>query len=101
MRQGASIRNRRLIALSILLVGMVVAIAIAAELAPTLLPVGDRIAGDGRSIVGPVALAGLIITVALITLFHRAEFAGAVRLQAPEMKGRRLACSWSGRCWPP
>src|SRR3981081_2699947 len=32
---------------------------------------------------GPVALIGLIITVALITLFHRAEFAGAARLEAP------------------
>jgi Na+/H+ antiporter NhaD/arsenite permease-like protein len=32
---------------------------------------------------GPVALVGLIITVALIALFHRAEFAGAARLEAP------------------
>jgi Na+/H+ antiporter NhaD/arsenite permease-like protein len=34
----------------------------------------------------PVALVGLIITVALIALFHRAEFAGALRLEAPEIK---------------
>ncbi|MDQ6702500.1 MAG: anion transporter [Pseudomonadota bacterium] len=34
----------------------------------------------------PVALAGLIITVVLIALFHRAEFAGAARLQAPRPK---------------
>ena len=32
---------------------------------------------------GPVALLGLIVTVALIALFHRAEFAGAAQLQAP------------------
>ena len=35
---------------------------------------------------GPVALAGLIVTVALIALFHRAEFAGAARLEAPPSK---------------
>src|SRR6202790_860686 len=35
---------------------------------------------------GPVALAGLIVTVALIALFHRAEFAGAARLEAPPPK---------------
>jgi Na+/H+ antiporter NhaD/arsenite permease-like protein len=34
---------------------------------------------------GPVALVGLIITAALIALFHRAEFtAGAARLEAPQ-----------------
>jgi Na+/H+ antiporter NhaD/arsenite permease-like protein len=35
---------------------------------------------------GPVALAGLIVTVALIALLHRAEFAGAAQLQAPPPK---------------
>ena len=35
---------------------------------------------------GPVALVGLIITVALIALFHRAEFHGAPRLDAPQPK---------------
>jgi Na+/H+ antiporter NhaD/arsenite permease-like protein len=35
---------------------------------------------------GPVALVGLIITVALITLFHRAEFAGVAQLEAPRPK---------------
>src|SRR5712672_762138 len=34
----------------------------------------------------PVALIGLIITVALIALFHRAEFTGAARLEAPSPK---------------
>src|SRR6202030_638606 len=32
---------------------------------------------------GPVALVGLIATAALIALFHRAEFSGAARLEAP------------------
>jgi Na+/H+ antiporter NhaD/arsenite permease-like protein len=35
---------------------------------------------------GPVALVGLILTVALIALFHRAEFAGDTRLEAPRPK---------------
>jgi Na+/H+ antiporter NhaD/arsenite permease-like protein len=35
---------------------------------------------------GPVALVGLIVTVALVALFHRAEFAGAARLEAPPPK---------------
>src|SRR6202047_4843302 len=34
----------------------------------------------------PVALVGLIITVALIALFHRAEFTAAPRLEAPRQK---------------
>jgi len=34
----------------------------------------------------PVSLVGLIVTVALIALFHRAEFAGAARLEAPRPK---------------
>ncbi|MGA2795564.1 MAG: SLC13 family permease, partial [Roseiarcus sp.] len=33
---------------------------------------------------GPVALVGLIVTVALVALFHREEFAGAARLEAPQ-----------------
>jgi Na+/H+ antiporter NhaD/arsenite permease-like protein len=35
---------------------------------------------------GPVALVGLIITMALIALFHRAEFGGEARLEAPPPK---------------
>lgn len=35
---------------------------------------------------GPVALVGLAVTAALIALFHRGEFAGADRLQAPPHK---------------
>ena len=37
---------------------------------------------------GPVALAGLVVTVLLVALFHRAEFAGSARLRAPEPKIR-------------
>jgi Na+/H+ antiporter NhaD/arsenite permease-like protein len=32
---------------------------------------------------GPIALVGLIVTVALIALFHRTEFTGSLRLEAP------------------
>jgi Na+/H+ antiporter NhaD/arsenite permease-like protein len=41
---------------------------------------------------GPVALVGLIVTVALIALFHRAEFAGAARLEAapPRVDANRV-----------
>jgi Na+/H+ antiporter NhaD/arsenite permease-like protein len=65
MRQEASNRRRWLIALSILLVGVVVAIAIAAALAPTLLPVGDRIAGDGRSVAAGVIFVGSYLALAI------------------------------------
>src|ERR1700747_3386183 len=34
----------------------------------------------------PVALAGLVVTLALIALFHRDEFTGAVHRQKPETK---------------
>ncbi len=42
-------------------------------------------------VLGPVALVGLIITVALIALFHRSEFADAPRLEAsqPEVNANR------------
>jgi Na+/H+ antiporter NhaD/arsenite permease-like protein len=41
---------------------------------------------------GPVALVGLTITVALIALFHRAEFAGTARLEArpPKVDSNRV-----------
>lgn len=35
---------------------------------------------------GPVAVVGLIMTVALIAIFHRAEFAGATRFETPPPK---------------
>jgi Na+/H+ antiporter NhaD/arsenite permease-like protein len=41
---------------------------------------------------GPVALAGLLVTVALIALLHRAEFAGDARLEAqpPKVDANRV-----------
>jgi protein-S-isoprenylcysteine O-methyltransferase Ste14 len=50
-------RSRWLVALSILLVGLVVVIAIAAALAPALL--SARIGGEGRSVAGGVIFATL------------------------------------------
>src|SRR6202162_4777793 len=43
-------------------------------------------------VLGPVALIGLIVTVALIALFHRAEFAGTARLEAqpPKVDANRV-----------
>ncbi len=37
---------------------------------------------------GPIALVGLVVTVALVALFHRNEFADATRLEAPRPKIR-------------
>ena len=56
MCHRSSNRSRWVVALSILPVGLVVVIAIAAALAPTLLPAGDRMGGEGRSVA-----AGVII----------------------------------------
>jgi Na+/H+ antiporter NhaD/arsenite permease-like protein len=38
------------------------------------------------SALGPIALAGLFVTAALIAVFHHAEFAGGARLEAPPLK---------------
>src|SRR5271155_6267869 len=65
MRHKASIRSRRPAGLRILLVGLVVAVAIAAALAPTLLPVGDRIVGDGRSVAASVIFVGSYLALAI------------------------------------
>jgi Na+/H+ antiporter NhaD/arsenite permease-like protein len=37
---------------------------------------------------GPIALIGLVVTVVLITLFHRDEFADTAKLEAPQQKIR-------------
>src|ERR1700676_1094205 len=58
MRYRASNRSRWLVALSILLVALVVVIAIGAALAPTLLPAGDRIGGEGRSVAAGIIFVG-------------------------------------------
>ena len=61
----ASNRSRWPVALSVLLVGLVVVIAIAAALAPTLLPVGDRIGGEGRSVAAGVIFVGSYLALAI------------------------------------
>jgi Na+/H+ antiporter NhaD/arsenite permease-like protein len=65
MRPRASNRNRWLVASSVLLVGLVVVIAMAAALAPTLLPAGDRIGGEGRSVAAGVIFVGSYLALAI------------------------------------
>jgi Na+/H+ antiporter NhaD/arsenite permease-like protein len=65
MRQEAANRSRWPIALSVLVVGIVVAIAIAAALAPALLPIGDRMAVDGRSVAAGVIFVGSYLALAI------------------------------------
>src|ERR1035441_7666218 len=62
---GASRRSRWPGALSILLVGLVVVIAIAAAVAPSLLPIGDRLGGDGRSVAAGVIFVGSYLALAI------------------------------------
>jgi hypothetical protein len=50
---------------SVLVVGLVVAIAIAAALAPTLLPSGDRIGWEGRSVAAGVIFVGSYLALAI------------------------------------
>jgi Na+/H+ antiporter NhaD/arsenite permease-like protein len=57
-------RSRWLVALSFLLVGLVVVIAMAAALAPRLFPAGDRISVDGRSVAAGVIFAGSYLALA-------------------------------------
>ena len=65
MSHSSSKRSRWLVALSVLLVGLVVVIAIAAALAPTLLPVGDRIGGEGRGVAAGVIFIGSYLALAI------------------------------------
>jgi uncharacterized membrane protein len=51
-------RSRWLVAFSVSLAGLVVAIAIAAALAPSLLPTGDQMGGEGRSVAAGVIFVG-------------------------------------------
>lgn len=44
--------------------------------------------GQFAMALGPIAIIGLILTVALVAFFHRAEFADNVRLEAPIAKMR-------------
>src|SRR6202140_4520830 len=61
----SSKRSHWLAALSVLLVGLVVVIAMAAALAPELLPAGDSIGGEGRSVAAGVIFAGSYLALAL------------------------------------
>src|SRR5271154_854188 len=65
MRHKASHRSRRPAGLSVLLVGLVVVITIAAGLAPLLLPAGDRIGGEGRSVAAGVIFVGSYLALAI------------------------------------
>src|SRR6202163_4104595 len=65
MNHRAAKRSRLLVALSVLLVGLVVVIALAAALAPTLLPAGDRIGGEGRSVAAGVIFVGSYLALAI------------------------------------
>jgi Na+/H+ antiporter NhaD/arsenite permease-like protein len=65
MLDGALNRSRWWVAASLLLVGLVVAIALAAALAPTLLPVGDRVGGEGRSVAAGIIFVGSYLALAI------------------------------------
>src|SRR5271154_5696275 len=65
MRHKASHRSRRPAGLSVLLVGLVVVITIAAGLAPLLLPAGDRIGGEGRSLAAGIIFVGSYLALAI------------------------------------
>src|SRR5271156_4674128 len=65
MPQKATNRSRWPIPVSILLVGIVVAIAIAAAFAPDILPAGDRMAREGRSIAAGVIFVGSYLALAI------------------------------------
>src|SRR6202163_739391 len=65
MNHRAAKRSRRLVALSVLLVGLVVVIAIAASLAPSLLPTGDQMGGEGRSVAAGVIFVGSYLALAI------------------------------------
>jgi len=65
MRRRASNRSRWLVTLSVLLVGLVVVVAIAAALVPALLPADDRIGGEGRSVAAGVIFVGSYLALAV------------------------------------
>jgi Na+/H+ antiporter NhaD/arsenite permease-like protein len=65
MHDRASTRSRWLVALSVLLAGLVVAVAIAAAVAPALLSAGDRIGGESRSVAAGVIFIGSYLALAI------------------------------------
>ena len=62
---GTSLRRRWQGALSILLVGLVVVIAVVAAVAPSLLPIGDRLGGEGRRVAAIVIFVGSYLALAI------------------------------------
>src|SRR5271169_5472778 len=65
MLQEAPNRTRWPVALSVLLVGIVVAVALAAAFAPVVFPAGDRMARDGRSVAAGVIFVGSYLALAV------------------------------------
>src|SRR4030081_3891564 len=63
--QRASRRSRWPVALSVLLVALVVVIALAAAVAPSLLPIGDRLGAHGREVAAAVIFAGSYLALAI------------------------------------
>ena len=61
----SSKRSRWLAALSILLVGLVVVIAVAAALAPSLFPASDRIGGESRGVAAGAIFVGSYLALAI------------------------------------
>src|SRR5277367_1040672 len=65
MLQEAPPKTRWPVALSVLLVGIVVAVALAAAFAPVVFPAGDRMARDGRSVAAGVIFVGSYVALAI------------------------------------
>src|SRR5712672_3938343 len=65
MSHSPAKRRRLLVAFSVLLLGLVVVIAVAAALAPALLPAGDQISGEGRSVAAGVIFVGSYLALAI------------------------------------
>src|SRR6202795_4637559 len=65
MLQEAPTKTRWPVALSVLLVGIVVAVALAAAFAPVVFPAGDRMASDGRSVAAGIIFVGSYLALAV------------------------------------
>src|SRR5271163_2383308 len=65
MLQEAPTKTRWPVALSVLLVGIVVAVALAAAFAPIVFPTGDRMARDGRSVAAGIIFIGSYLALAI------------------------------------
>jgi Na+/H+ antiporter NhaD/arsenite permease-like protein len=65
MLQEAPTKTRWPVALSVLLVGIVVAVALAAAFAPVVFPAGDRMARDGSSVAAGIIFIGSYLALAI------------------------------------